>query len=53
MVRWKIDTLLIVICDDEAKLKNYMGYKLSRVEFIDSSEKSLKRISAIINDLIS
>ena len=53
MVRWNIDTLLIVICDDEAKLKSYMGYKLSRVEFIDSSEKSLKRISAIINDLIS
>jgi len=53
MVRWKIETPIIVICGDEAKLKSYKGYKLSRVEFIDSSEKSLKRISAIINDLIS
>jgi uncharacterized Zn finger protein len=53
MVRWKIETPIIVICDDEAKLKSYMGYKLSRVEFIDSSEKSLKRLSAIINDHIS
>jgi hypothetical protein len=53
MVRWKIDTPIIVICDDEAKLKSFMGYKLSRVEFIDSSEKSLKRVSAIINDLLS
>lgn len=53
MMRWKINTPIIVICDDEAKLKSYKGYKLSRVEFIDSSEKSLKRISAIINDLIS
>ena len=53
MVRWKIDTPIIVICGDEAKLKSYKGYRLSRVEFIDSSEKSLKRISAIINDLLS
>lgn len=53
MVRWKIDTPIIVICGDEAKLKSYKGLKLSRVEFIDSSEKSLKRISAIINDLLS
>jgi len=53
MVRWKIETPIIVICGDEAKLKSYKGYRLSRVEFIDSSEKSLKRISAIINDLLS
>ena len=53
MVRWKIETPIIVICGDEAKLKSYKGLKLSRVEFIDSSEKSLKRISAIINDLLS
>jgi len=53
MVRWKIKTPIIVICGDEAKLKSYKGYRLSRVEFIDSSEKSLKRISAIINDLLS
>ena len=53
MVRWKIDTPIIVICDDEAKLKSYKGLRLNRVEFIDSSEKSLKRISAIINDLLS
>jgi len=53
MVRWKIETPIIVICGDEAKLNSYKGYRLSRVEFIDSSEKSLKRISAIINDLLS
>jgi hypothetical protein len=53
MVRWNIETPIIVICGDEAKLKSYKGYKLSRVEFIDSSEKSLKHISAIINDLMS
>ena len=53
MVRWKIETPIIVICDDEVKLKSFMGYKLSRVDFIDSSEKSLKRISVIINDLLS
>ena len=53
MVRWKIETPIIVICGDEAKLKSYKGYKLSRVEFIDSSEMSLKRISAIINDILS
>jgi CheY-like chemotaxis protein len=53
MVRWKIETPIIVICNDEAKVKSYMGYKLSRVEFIDSSEMSLKRVSAIINDLLS
>jgi len=53
MVRWKIETPIIVICGDEAKMKSYKGYRLSRVEFIDSSEKSLKRISAIINDLLS
>jgi hypothetical protein len=53
MMRWKIETPIIVICDDEIKLKSYKGYKLSRVEFIDSSERSLKRISAIINDLLS
>jgi len=53
MVRWKIETPIIVICEDAANLKSYKGYKLSRVEFIDSSEASLKRISAIINDLLS
>ncbi len=53
MVRWKIDTPIIVICDDEAKLKSYKGYRLSRVEVIDSSEKSLKRVSEIINDVLS
>ena len=53
MVRWNIDTPIIVICDEEDKLKNYKGYKLSRVEFIDPSEKSMKRISAIINEFLS
>jgi hypothetical protein len=53
MVRWKIDTPIIVICDDDAKLKSFKGYKLSRVEFIDSSEGSMKRISSIINELLS
>ncbi len=53
MVRWKIDTPIIVICDDESKLKGYKGYRLSRVEFIDPSEKSMKRISEIINELLT
>lgn len=53
MVRWKIDTPIIVICGDEAKMKSYNGLRLSRVEFIGSSEKSLKRLSTIINNLLS
>ncbi len=53
MVRWKIETPVIVICDETEKLKSYRGYKLSRAEFIEPSEDSLKRISVIINELLS
>jgi DNA-binding NtrC family response regulator len=53
MVRWKIETPIIVICGDLSKLKSYRGYKLSRAEFIDPSEKSIKQISVIINELLS
>jgi hypothetical protein len=53
MVRWSIETPIIVICGDQAKLKSYRGYKLSRAEFIDPSEKAIKQISMIINELLS
>jgi len=53
MVRWNIETPVIVICGDLAKLKSYRGYKLSRAEFIDPSEKSIKQISVIVNELMS
>ena len=53
MVRWSIETPIIVICGDLAKLKSYRGYKLSRAEFIDPSEKAIKQISVIINELLS
>lgn len=53
MVRWNIETPVIVICDDVSKLKSYRGYKLKRAEFIEPSEKSINRISVIINELLS
>jgi len=53
MVRWNIETPIIVICGDLAKLKSYRGVKLSRVEFIEPSDESIKRISVIINELLS
>ena len=53
MVRWNIETPIIVICGDEAKLKSYRGYKLRKAEFIDPSEDSIKQISVIINELLS
>jgi len=53
MVRWNIETPVIVICGDMAKLKSFKGYKLSRAEFIEPSDESMKRISVIINELLS